>query len=476
VSRLTKHLVWTAVTEPAPENARTQFALTATLRAASTKPGVAAPVSNLEALDLDIALPAREQAVYLLHVGAEVEHALMVQYLYAAYSLGGPNLTVEQQTLVRQWRDIIVQIAREEMGHWAAVENLLTLLGAPLNFAREDFPIPKDLYPFAFELEPLTKRSLGKYVLAEMPTEDVIKKLGLEKKIEEIRKYVGGDAAHDKSTVHRVGIIYSAINELFQSPVSPQEPPKVPPAFIRSEDILADSKRFQVRPEEWGLGYKDMLIGMAVDRSTASDVVTAISVQGEGSDIKDLQTSHFGRFLDIYERFPDEHGWQPARHVARNPTTDDDAPSDRRITYPLALRWAELFNVRYRMLLMFLVHSFHIEAPAEASQRTPRGLLISWAFGEMYNLRSIANILMDLPLHEHGDKLLAGPPFEMPYSLALAPREPGRWRQHRDMLQASQMCIRELEKMDGSHAGYLRGLLTADQEALDQITTLMGGL
>ena len=478
MSRLTKHLVWTAPNEPAPENARTGFAITAMLRAAAAaKPGITAAGSNLEALDLDITLPAREQAVYLLHVGAEVEHALMAQYLYAAYSLGGPSLTDEQQKLVRQWRDTIVQIAREEMGHWATVENILTLLAAPLNFAREDFPIPKDLYPFDFELEPLTKRSLGKYVLAEMPTEEVIGKLGLQKKIEEIRKFVGGAAAHDKRTVHRVGIIYSAINDLFQKPVSPQEPPQSPPAFIRSEDILADSRRFQVRPEEWGLGYKDMLIGTAVDRDTASAAITAISLQGEGSDIDNLQTSHFGLFLDIYDKFPDENGWQPARNVARNPTTDDDAPAARRITHPLALRWAELFNVRYRMLLMFLVHSFQIEAPADASQRTPRGLLISWAFGEMYNLRSIANILMDLPLSDDRDKLLAGPPFEMPYSLALAPRESGRWRQHRDMLQASQLCIGGLEKeKDADHERYLQGLKAADEQALDQITTLLGGL
>jgi hypothetical protein len=218
-----------------------------------------------------------------------------------------------------------------------------------------------------------------------------------------------------------------------------------------------------------------MLIGTAVDRSTASAAVTAISVQGEGSDIDNLQTSHFGLFLDIYDKFPDEKGWRPARNVARNPTTDDGAPLDRRITHPLALRWAELFNVRYRMLLMFLVHSFDIEAPANASQRTPRGLLISWAFGEMYNLRSIANILMDLPLHEDGE-LLAGPPFEMPYSLALAPRESGRWRQHRDMLQGSELCIGGLEEQDAARAGYLQGLRTADQQALEQITTLLGGL
>jgi hypothetical protein len=124
---------------------------------------------------------------------------------------GGPQLSEEDQKLVRQWRDVIVQIAREEMAHWVTVENILTSLDAPLNFEREDFSIPWDLYPFAFELEPLTKRSLGKHVLAEMPAEDVVRKLGLEKEIDEIRKYVGSAAVHHMCTVHRVGIIYGAI-------------------------------------------------------------------------------------------------------------------------------------------------------------------------------------------------------------------------------------------------------------------------
>ena len=38
----------------------------------------------------------RDYAVYLLHVAAEIEHSLMVQYLYAAYSLGGPGFQVDR--------------------------------------------------------------------------------------------------------------------------------------------------------------------------------------------------------------------------------------------------------------------------------------------------------------------------------------------------------------------------------------------
>jgi Ferritin-like len=123
---------------PRQKTCATQFGLTATSRVATkAKPSVAAAAHCPEALHLDITLPAREQAVYLLHVGAEVEHALMAQYLYAAYSLGGSQLSGEQQKLVRQWRDVIVQIAREEMAHWATVEIILTLLDAPLNFAEK---------------------------------------------------------------------------------------------------------------------------------------------------------------------------------------------------------------------------------------------------------------------------------------------------------------------------------------------------
>jgi hypothetical protein len=369
----------------------------------------------------------------LLHIGAEVEHALMAQYLYAAYSRGGPHLTnPAHQRLAQQWRATILEIAREEMGHLATVENLLTLIGRPLSFEREDYPIPADLYPFPFELEPLTRQSLGKYVLAEMPNEQTIAELGLQKEIDDIRTEVQVDG--EKTAVHRVGIIYDAILKLFKPPESPKDPQPGPPSFIASSDIQAASIRFQVSPSEWGLGYQDILIKTANDRTSAMDAITAIAVQGEGSTIGKLEASHFGKFLQIYRQFPKEGDWAPARHLARNPTTDQSAPERRRITNPLALDWARLFNLRYRMALMFLSHAFRIEAPLQSTGRTPRGLLISRTFGKMYNLRSIAEILMTLPLHDRGE-VLAGPPFEMPYSLALAPCEADRARPGRSVPQ-----------------------------------------
>ena len=98
----------------------------------------------------------RDEAALLLTVAAEVEHALMVQYLYGAYSVRYDLENNELQGQVRGLYRVIAQMAREEMGHLMTVQNLLQLIGAPLNFEREHSPFESELYPFRFKLEPLS--------------------------------------------------------------------------------------------------------------------------------------------------------------------------------------------------------------------------------------------------------------------------------------------------------------------------------
>src|ERR1044072_1311651 len=62
----------------------------------------------------DPPLEPRDEAVFLLSAAAEIEHALMVQYLYAAYSLR----VVESEPLFQELKaiqNLLLQIAREEM-------------------------------------------------------------------------------------------------------------------------------------------------------------------------------------------------------------------------------------------------------------------------------------------------------------------------------------------------------------------------
>ncbi len=164
-------------------------------------------LDDKEAIDLDLpTLPlgasAREDAIFLLHTAAEVEHALMVQYLYASYSLGFPPYggTPPQNAavLAEKWRHILQQVAREEMGHLMIVQNVLRLIGAPLNFEREDFPFRSDLYPFPFTLERLSTRSLAKFVVAEMPH--------VRNPPHELQRII--DEATTETPINRVGGLY----------------------------------------------------------------------------------------------------------------------------------------------------------------------------------------------------------------------------------------------------------------------------
>jgi hypothetical protein len=229
-----------------------------------------------------------------------------------------------------------------------------------------------------------------------------------------------------------------------------------------------------VAPGAWGLGCKDILIETASDRPSAIAGVTAISVQGEGSDVEaDYTQSHFGKFLAIYRDFPEESDWHASRPVASNPTTNRTVDDPARRIRGDAAVWAALSNLRYRMLLLYLKHSFYVEVNSDSVTRSPRGALVSWAFGEMYNIRSLSEILMRLPLSE-GSDLLAGPPFEMPYTLALPARSTDLWRSHRDLLTASIELTGKMLAPVQIHEKYLRALRAADETAWQQVTALVG--
>ena len=80
-----------------------------------------------------IVVEDRKELTYLLCQAAELEHGLMCEYLFAAFSLKstpGPGLRDDQLAAVESWRRVIFAIAGEEMLHWALVQNLLTAVGS----------------------------------------------------------------------------------------------------------------------------------------------------------------------------------------------------------------------------------------------------------------------------------------------------------------------------------------------------------
>jgi hypothetical protein len=164
--------------------------------------------------------------VQLLHIASSIEHALMVQYLFAAYSLNDGVESSEFRKKVVLWRNLILSIAKEEMGHLLTVQNVLCLLGGPVELVRENFPWDSEFYPFEFRLERLTVGCLACYLYAEMsngvpdlpqelkPLAQSAEKAAqrhIQRRSEGIRKPLPD---LQRPGLHQIGILYQRIIEI----------------------------------------------------------------------------------------------------------------------------------------------------------------------------------------------------------------------------------------------------------------------
>ncbi len=121
-----------------------------------------------------IVVEDRKELTYLLCQAAELEHGLMCEYLYAAFSLkstAGPGLRGDQLEAVERWRQAIFAIAGEEMLHWAVVQNLLTAVGSASYVSRPHMPHQAKGYPTGVQLRllPFGEAALQHFVYLERP-------------------------------------------------------------------------------------------------------------------------------------------------------------------------------------------------------------------------------------------------------------------------------------------------------------------
>jgi hypothetical protein len=95
-------------------------------RVIATRGGKASPEAPL-------VIEHREALIYMLCQAAELEHGIMCQYLFAAFSLkqrGDEGLSGDELEAVARWRKLILHVATQEMLHLALVHNLLSAIGA----------------------------------------------------------------------------------------------------------------------------------------------------------------------------------------------------------------------------------------------------------------------------------------------------------------------------------------------------------
>src|SRR6201996_7066735 len=88
-------------------------------------------------------ITSKPELIAALQEASEIEQQLMIQYLYAAFSLKkqpDERCSAAQYESVRRWGSTILMVARSEMEHLALVNGLLTALGANPWFSRENIP------------------------------------------------------------------------------------------------------------------------------------------------------------------------------------------------------------------------------------------------------------------------------------------------------------------------------------------------
>jgi Ferritin-like len=363
---------------------------------------------------------AQEQVGQFLQAAAEIEHQLMVEYLYAYFSL-----TLDAPPA---WSDKLRAIFQEEMGHLLIVQNLLLLLGCAPHFARISAKSTAN-QPFQLRLEPLQTSSIAKYVAAEAPAHKE-----LPPDLQSAAAPAFAEATANGATDQRVGLLYAKIYWLLQSSDTPEGPWTIPPgAFsagghVPDSAFHAESIHFQAEPAAWKMndgppqGGGRFVMRMA-DRAAALKAIHAVAEQGEGLVPPDVgEPSHFQQLLEIYiaaRAMVDAGQSLPVLPLPTDPTygpavLPDAQAEENRIAEASSQLWAELFDAHYTILLGVIHLSLLL--PGTAAQF--RGELAAHAIDHQMK-RALGGLARNLILRRRKDDAAASakaaaPPFSNP--------------------------------------------------------------
>jgi Ferritin-like len=442
-------------------------------------------------LDHEIQLPELpatplEKAVRLLRVASQIEHALMVQYLYAGYSFAPTQRE-------------IANVAIEEMSHLMTVQNLLRFIGKAPYLYRQDYGPPTNederLFPFDLRLEPLSHVSLAKYIMAESPGS---LPLGIDSGVFAHIVELAVGPAHEP--VNRVGTLYALLGAVFGSQqllfelaetedqwyVAVNQLAAEAAQFYDGRDRLhlpdsafqATSASDQASDRDWDRsvvnGIDEFRVHVIANRREALEALRDIGLQGEGPSPIATETAHFRRFYDLFVRFfgADGMGTNPPPGVASVPAgsgivLDAGGSGDNVISHPSTMRWARLADLRYAILLASLEQ--YLRAPTD-----DRAFLRGWCFAEMFALSKLAELLRRLPRGVKSAPDVAALPFNLPDWLATG----AQWSDLVAAFGESMTIAQELRDDVGvapDHQRLLVHLLASDKRKLQEATARTQG-
>ena len=372
-------------------------------------------------------ITTKAQLIAALQEASEIEQQLMIQYLYAAFSLKkrpDERCTAAQYEAVRRWGSTLLLVARSEMEHLALVNGLLSALGAQPWFSRENIPrqsrylLTRNMAPFKasghevtpcdipFVFERFNLETIQRFVCAESPSYPSLVQSGDPipwwcfgtKERPCAGAALAGAAAYPPSRSHLLpllaapaaaaspdaeGIAPGTIQELYD---------EIQAAIHRlpaAELFTGDPSRQVFVPIEYQINI------FPITGVESADVALELIVEeGEGIDAPPDYQSHFRRFYDIRTEMvallAADPGFEPSLPLPMNPSQD-------KIKNEVACELSELFNFTYATLLFLLTSLYRNFQPAASQTAYPYFSLAlqEAAFGPMMTMliRPLAEVM-----------------------------------------------------------------------------------
>jgi Ferritin-like len=365
----------------------------------------------------------REALVYTLGKAAELEHLIMLQYLFAAFSLKqsvDEGLTPEQLAAVQRWRTTLLEIGGQEMLHLALVQNLLTAVGAAPRLARPNFPMPAYAYPAGvrIELVPFNEAALRHFAFLERPEGmDVEDAEGFEAIEQAI------PLAHDETDEIVPHLQeFDTIGQLYRSIQAGLEHLD---GRLGSERLFIGPTSAQATEEH----FRWPELVAVTDLAAARKAIDTIVEQGEGAR-GEWRDAHFGRLLGILDEYLELRAADPDFEPARPVVMANVRPQPTGVVVPQitdagTTRCMDLLNVCYEVLLQLLSRYFaHTDETPEQLE-----VLGNVAVGLMFAaVKPLGSVVTTLPVGSDLPGATAGPGFELFYQVDyLLPHRQAAW-------------------------------------------------
>ncbi|HEX2295723.1 MAG TPA: ferritin-like domain-containing protein [Actinomycetota bacterium] len=376
----------------------------------------------------------REQLVDALMDAGDVEHQLMVQYLYAGFSLRRDPMpgkcTPAQYEHVRRWSSTLFMIARQEMEHLSFVNEMLTAIGAPPHFNREN--IGKEGLQSPYFSAATLAREASEGDLVPISLRYAFNRFS----VRTVARFVCGESPPYADLPHGVDPFWC-----FDCPdaagfrLEQEDEPKTLPARLHADrnehmeiaagnvqelyEAIADAFRtldgiFVTDPAEVEIPVEyNVFVFPVTDRASALAAVDLILKQGEGLGDPWNLDSHFRRFMEIYYEYQRlltaDRGFDPAYKLMTNPLSGDIRDGFVRELFDTA-------NDAYVVLLLMLAGLYARAVPA-SQDRYPHfaTALSQMAFAPAMTMiiRPLNEVLVELPI-DRGSEYSVGSSYFIP--------------------------------------------------------------